>query len=63
MSTPTKLVLLALLLFTGVLFGQGVQPPAPEGPTRGLPIDGLIWLGGLAALTYGVIKKYNSPKK
>lgn len=62
-STPTKLALLALLLYTGVLMAQGTEPPAPDGPPNGLPIDGLVWFGGIVALAYGAIKKLKNPKE
>lgn len=60
MSAPAKLIFLVLLLFTSALFAQDVPPPAPA--PSGVPIDGLVWLGGLVALAYGAIKKYNNPK-
>ncbi len=63
MSTPAKLVLLALLLFSSVLFAQDTPPPAGTPPGEDLPIDGIVWLGGLVALAYGAVKKYNNPDK
>ncbi len=63
MSTPTKVILLALLLFTSVLFAQGTTPPPPAPPPGEAPIDGILWLGGLVALAYGAVKKYKNPKE
>jgi len=61
MNITHKTLILVLLLFTCVAFAQG-NPPPPN-PPAGLPIDSLLWLGGIAALAYGAIKKYNNPKK
>ena len=63
MSTPTNLALLALLFFTSVLLAQEAPPPPNRGPGPGLPIDGFIWLGALAAIAYGAVKKNNNFKK
>jgi len=65
MTIAQKVLLLGLLLFTGVLLAQDVPPPDPnKGGVPGfpVPIDGFVWLGGLVALAYGAIKKYNNPK-
>ena len=61
------MLLLGLLLFTCVLLAQDIEPPKPDPDDKGLPgfgvpIDGFVWLGGLVAIAYGAIKKYNNPK-
>ncbi len=62
MNIAQKLLLIGLLLFTSVLLAQGVPPPEPNRAPDALPIDSIVWFGGLVALAYGAIKKYNNPK-
>lgn len=62
MNNTQKTFLIVLLFFAGLVFGQSTPPP-PDPPTKGLPIDGLIWFCGIVALTYGAIKKHNNSKK
>ena len=62
MTITQKVLLLGLLLCTSIVFAQNTPPP-PAGPPPGLPIDGLVWLGGIIALAYGAVKKYNNSKK
>jgi len=61
MNITQKTLILVLLLFTCIAFAQNTPPP-PEPPTRLVPIDGILWLGGIVALGYGAYKKYNNQK-
>jgi len=63
MNITRKMLIFGLLLFTSVTFARNTPPPPSPPPPNGLPIDGFLWLGGLVALGYGAIKKYNNPKK
>lgn len=61
-----RLLLIFLLFFSiQVIFAQDSTPPPPDkGPgLPGLPIDGILWLGGLFAVFYGSIKTYFNSKK
>lgn len=61
MNITQKMLLLVLLLFAYVAFGQNVPPP-PKQPPRLVPIDSILWLGGVVALGYGIYKKNKNQK-